>query len=491
MLLATVLLAGCVMNTDTSSGEKGLDRKVDSVLALMTIEEKMGQLSLLTSDWDVTGPTLRKEYIEDIRAGRCGNIFNAHTVAYNRKLQEIATKETRLGIPLLFGYDVIHGHRTIFPIPLGEACSWNLELMKESARLAAKEAAASGLNWTFAPMVDISRDPRWGRVSEGSGEDTYLGSLISRARVEGFQGSELSDPFTVAACVKHFAAYGAPVAGRDYNSVDMSEIAFRQDYLPPYQAGVEAGAETVMASFNDLFAVPATASKYLMTEILRNEWGFKGFVVSDYTGIEELIDHGVAADRQHAGELALSAGVDMDMQSVILATTLAQSLEEGKISMDEIDRAVKRVLRVKFRLGLFDDPFLYLDEEREASTVHSREMMDHALLSARESVVLLKNEALKGEKILPLQSPGTIAVIGPLASNQLDMLGSWHAAGDIDRVVTLKSGLEKRFNSSRIEYVKGCDFNDPDRGEFNTALKLARQIGCGGSGHRREPGTEW
>ncbi len=284
ILLAIMLLAGCAMNTDTSSGEKGLDRKVDSVLALMTIEEKMGQLSLLTSDWDVTGPTLRKEYIEDIRAGRCGNIFNAHTVAYNRKLQEIATKETRLGIPLLFGYDVIHGHRTIFPIPLGEACSWNLELMKESARLAAKEAAASGLNWTFAPMVDISRDPRWGRVSEGNGEDTYLGSLISRARVEGFQGSELSDPFTVAACVKHFAAYGAPVAGRDYNSVDMSEIAFRQDYLPPYQAGVEAGAVTVMASFNDLFGVPATASKYLMTEILRNEWGFKGFVVSDYTG---------------------------------------------------------------------------------------------------------------------------------------------------------------------------------------------------------------
>ncbi len=278
-------------------------------------------------------------------------------MAYNRKLQEIATKETRLGIPLLFGYDVIHGHRTIFPVPLGEACSWNLELMRESARLAAKEAAASGLNWTFSPMVDIARDPRWGRVSEGSGEDTYLGSLISRARVQGYQGAELSDPFTIAACIKHFAAYGAPVAGRDYNTVDMSEIAFRQDYLPPYKAGIEAGAATAMASFNDLFGVPATASRYLMTEILREEWGFKGFVVSDYTGIEELMDHGVASDRQHAGELALRAGVDMDMQSVIFAETLGRSLEEGKISMDDVDQAVRRVLRVKFQLGLFDDPF--------------------------------------------------------------------------------------------------------------------------------------
>ena len=422
LALLMLMLKGCGTYPNGMSADKELDRRVDSVLELMSLEEKLGQLSLLTSDWDVTGPTMRKEYMEDIRSGKCGNIFNAHTVAYNRELQRIAIEETRLGIPLLFGYDVIHGHRTIFPIPLAEACSWNLELIGESARLAAKEAAASGLNWTFAPMVDIARDPRWGRVSEGSGEDSYLGALIAAARVRGFQGSDLGDPLTVAACVKHFAAYGAPVAGRDYNTVDMSEIAFRSDYLPPYRAGIDAGAATVMASFNDLFGVPATASPYLMTEILRNEWGFGGFVVSDYTGVEELIDHGVAADRQHAGELALQAGVDMDMQSVIFAGTLEQSLDEGKVSMEEVDRAVRRVLGVKFQLGLFDDPYRYLDEEREKATIHSDEIMKHALQMARESVVLLKNEPLGGEKILPLASPKRIAVIGPLADNQMDML---------------------------------------------------------------------
>ncbi len=475
VVLTLLLLNGCGIEPGTTSAEMELERRVDSVLAMMTIEEKAGQLSLLTSDWDVTGPTLRKEYIEDIRAGRCGNIFNAHTVAYNRELQQIATRETRLGIPLLFGYDVVHGHRTIFPIPLAEACSWNLELIRESARLAAREAAASGLNWTFAPVVDISRDPRWGRVSEGNGEDAYLGSLIARARVEGFQGSDLSDPSTLAACIKHFAAYGAPVAGRDYNTVDMSEIAFRQDYLPTYRAGVEAGAATVMASFNDLFGVPATASRYLMTQILRGEWGFTGFVVTDYTGIDELMDHGVAENRQHAGELALKAGVDMDMQSVIFVETLVRSLEEGKINMADMDQSVRRVLRVKFRLGLFDDPFRYLDEEREAATIHSPEMMNHALQSARESVVLLKNEPQNGRKILPLRSPGTIAVVGPLADNQLDMLGSWHAAGDIDQVVTLRTGLQKRFPSSQIEFTQGCDFYSRDRGDFGQALTLARR----------------
>ena len=475
LALLMLILKGCGTYPNGMSADKELDRRVDSVLELMSLEEKLGQLSLLTSDWDVTGPTMRKEYMEDIRSGKCGNIFNAHTVAYNRELQRIAIEETRLGIPLLFGYDVIHGHRTIFPMPLAEACSWNLELIGESARLAAKEAAASGLNWTFAPMVDIARDPRWGRVSEGSGEDSYLGALIAAARVRGFQGSDLGDPLTVAACVKHFAAYGAPVAGRDYNTVDMSEIAFRSDYLPPYRAGIDAGAATVMASFNDLFGVPATASPYLMTEILRNEWGFGGFVVSDYTGVEELIDHGVAADRQHAGELALQAGVDMDMQSVIFAGTLEQSLDEGKVSMEEVDRAVRRVLGVKFQLGLFDDPYRYLDEEREKATIHSDEIMKHALQMARESVVLLKNEPLGGEKILPLASPKRIAVIGPLADNQMDMLGSWHAAGDVDRVVTVSAGLQQQFPSAQVEVARGCDFFGADQSGFKEALVLARR----------------
>jgi beta-glucosidase len=474
IVVAILFFSGC--GPEHGPGDANdLDRKVDSVLALMTLEEKLGQLSLLTSDWDVTGPVMRRQYKEDIRAGRCGNIFNAHTVAYNRGLQELAVEGTRLGIPMLFGYDVVHGHRTIFPIPLAEACSWNLELMKKSAELAAKEAAASGLNWTFAPMVDLSRDPRWGRVSEGNGEDPYLASQISEARVRGFQGDDLADPSTLAACIKHFAAYGAPVAGRDYNTVDMSEIAFREDYLPPYKAGIDAGAVTVMTAFNDLFGVPSTASSYLMNGILREEWGFEGFVVSDYTGVDQLRDHGMALDRQQAGVLALTAGLDMDMQSVIYLETLPGSLEEGKVSMEEIDAAVKRVLRVKFRLGLFDDPYRYLDETREAAVVHSEEIMEHALRSARESVVLLKNDAFHGAKILPLRSPGRIALIGPLADNQLDMLGSWHAAGDQDVVVTLKAGLEHRYPLSRVEIVRGCDFYSSDRSGFREALELARR----------------
>ncbi|MFH0757883.1 MAG: beta-glucosidase BglX [Bacteroidota bacterium] len=474
VITGAILAGGCVPPGTGDSGDAALDRKVDSVLSLMTLEEKLGQLTLYTSDWDVTGPTMREDYLEEIRSGRCGNIFNAHTVAYNRKLQRIAVEETRLGIPLLFGYDVVHGHRTIFPIPLGEACSWNLELMEKSARLAAREAAASGLTWTFAPVVDISRDPRWGRVSEGNGEDSYLGSLIAAARVRGFQGEDLSDPYTLAACIKHFAAYGAPVAGRDYNTVDMSEIAFRQDYLPPYQAGVAAGAVTVMASFNELFGVPASASPYLMTRILREEWGFKGFVVTDYTGIDELRLHGVAAGRRQAGILALRAGVDMDMQSAIYMENLQGALEDGGITPEETDRAVKRVLRVKFQLGLFDDPYRYLDDQRESSEVHSKEIMEHALQSARESVVLLKNEAFKGSPILPLASPRRIALIGPLADNQVDLLGSWHGAGDIGRVVTLRTGLEKKFPGATISYAHGCGFEGDDTSGFGEALRLAR-----------------
>lgn len=474
IIMITILLNGCGTGTLELVEDIALERMADSVLALMTTGEKLGQMNLLTSDWDVTGPTMREAYLEDIRAGRCGNIFNAHTVDYNRELQKIAVEETRLGIPLLFGYDVIHGHRTIFPIPLAEACSWNLELMERSSELAAKEAAASGLNWTFAPMVDLSRDPRWGRVSEGSGEDPYLGGRIAEVRVKGFQGSNLADPFTLAACVKHFAGYGAPVAGRDYNTVNLSEITFREFYLTPYRKGIEAGAVTVMAAFNDLFAVPATASNYLLDQMLRLEMDFTGFVVSDYSAIDQLRDHGVAADRQHAGELALQAGVDMDMQSVIFVETLSRSLDQEKVSMDEIDAAVRRILKVKFQLGLFDDPYRYLNVEREAEVVFSGQMMEHALQSARESVVLLKNEPAGGEKILPLESPSRIAVIGPLADNQLDMLGSWHAAGDHTRVVTLLEGIKKRFNSSDVTYARGCDFYSQDRSGFPAALGLAK-----------------
>lgn len=475
IILAAIIFSRCGTKNDDRSADIILERKVDSVLSLMRLEEKLGQLTLFTSDWDVTGPLMRPEYREDIRTGKCGNVFNALTVEYIRKLQKIAVEETRLGIPLLFGYDVVHGYRTIFPIPLAEACSWNLDLIQRSAELAAKEAAASGLNWNFAPVVDISRDPRWGRIAEGNGEDPYLSGRIAEVRVKGFQGSDLADPYTMAACVKHYAAYGAPVAGRDYNSVDMSEISFRQDYLPPYQKGVEAGAVTVMASFNDLFGVPATASKYLMTDILRGEWGFTGLVVSDYDGVNQLQAHRVAVDSQHAGELALNAGVDMDMQSGIFTGYLTHSLKDGKIDIKAIDDAVRRVLMVKFRLGLFDDPYRYLDKDREDEIVYSDEIMEHALISARESVVLLKNEEKNGRTILPISSPAKIAVIGPLADNQMDMLGSWHGAGDHSRVVTLLEGMKKKFSDSEIRYTKGCDFYSDDRSGFKEALDLGKE----------------
>jgi beta-glucosidase len=474
LLIQLILFTGKYHAICQPAGSE-LERKVDSVLALMTLEEKLGQMTLLTSDWDVTGPTMRDDYMEAIRSGRCGNVFNAHTVEYNRMLQKTALEETRLGIPLLFGYDVIHGHKTIFPIPLAEACSWNLELLEKSAALAAREAAASGLNWTFAPMVDISRDPRWGRVSEGNGEDPYLASQIAAARVRGFQGEDLSDALTIAACIKHFAAYGAPLGGRDYNTVSISEMAFRQTYLPPYRSGIEAGAATVMAAFNDFLGVPATASPLLLTTMLREEMDFTGFVVSDYTAIYELINHRVAGDRTHAGVLALKAGIDMDMQSSIFLETLTGPVEEGEVSMEEIDEAVRRILRIKFRLGLFQDPYRYLDQERENEIVYSDEIMEHALQSARESVVLLKNDPVNGTPILPLDSPARIAVIGPLGDNRIDMLGSWHAAGDASRVVTLVEGLKKKFPSARIAFEKGADFLADDRFGFHRAIELARQ----------------
>ncbi len=477
LIVATMVIlgTGCSNGTNQNMDDRILDEKVDSVLSLMTLEEKLGQLTLYTSDWDVTGPVMRDDYVEEIRAGRCGNIFNAHTVKYNKSLQEIAVRETRLGIPLLFGYDVIHGHKTIFPVPLAEACSWDLELMEQTARFAALEATASGLNWTFGPMADISRDPRWGRATEGNGEDPYLASLITAARVRGFQGNDLSEPTTLAACIKHFAGYGAPVAGRDYNTVDMSEQAFRQDYLPPYKAGIEAGALTVMASFNDIFGVPSHANRFLLTDVLRKELGFEGFVVADYTGVEQLIPHGVAADRKHAGELAFKAGLDMDMQSAIYIEELAGSLKEGIIVQKDIDEAVRRILKVKFMLGLFDNPYLYLDEKREQEVIYSPEIMEHALRSARESIVLLKNDAFRGKKILPLSSPGKIAVIGPLGNNQLDLMGSWHAAGDHNKVVTLLEGIRNRFRDSEVSYIQGCDFYSPDKSEFNKAVSLAQK----------------
>lgn len=460
--------------TDVRLSKK--DAFIDSLINEMTLNEKIGQLTLFTSGWTVTGPTLHEGYKQDIRDGKCGNIFNAHTVRYNRDLQKIAVEESRLGIPLLFGYDVIHGHITIFPLPLGEACSWEPELARQSAMLSAREAAASGLSWTFSPVCDISRDPRWGRIAEGSGEDPYLGSLFADARVRGYQGSNLSDASTLAACVKHFAIYGAPQAGRDYFTVDLSERTIREVYLSPYRAAVDAGAATVMASFNEINGVPATASYKFLTEILRNEWGFKGLVVTDYGGITELIPHGVAKDLKQAGELAFRAGVDMDMQGKVYYDYLAGLVEEGKFTVADVERSTRRVLSLKYDLGLFDDPYRYLDEEREKEVVLSEELMEHALVAGRKSIVLLKNDTLNGTPLLPLKKEVKyIALIGPLARNRVDVMGSWHAAGNPDRVITVEDGLRRKFPGASVEVAEGCDFTTSDMSGFQEAISLARQ----------------
>ena len=340
--LAAISLVLAVSCAGPARKEVRSSDRVESLLSKMTLDEKVGQLVLFTSDWSVTGPSMRQGYIDDIRAGRCGNIFNAYTAEYTRKLQEIAVNETRLGIPLLFGYDVIHGFRTVFPINLGISASWDIDAVEESARIAAREAAAAGLHWTFSPMCDICVEPRWGRVSEGAGEDPLLGSRISAAMTRGYQGGDLSDPSTVLACIKHYAAYGAPQAGRDYNTVDMSERWLREFYLPPYKAAVDAGALSVMASFNELDGVPATANYHLMQEILRDEWGFQGFVVTDYTGINEMVCHGYAADEADAGRLAINAGIDMDMQSAAFFNYLKEQVESGAVSRKTLDRAVRR-----------------------------------------------------------------------------------------------------------------------------------------------------
>ncbi|MDO9634262.1 MAG: beta-glucosidase BglX [Paludibacter sp.] len=469
-LTTTLLLSSC-RQSGSDPQETSWDQKVDSVLRLMTLEEKIGQMVLYTSDWDVTGPTLREDYLEDIRNGHCGNIFNAHTAAYTRKLQQIAVEESRLGIPLLFGYDVIHGHKTIFPISLGESASWDMEAIEMSARIAAIEGAASGLHWTFAPMVDISVDPRWGRVSEGAGEDPFLGSKIAVARVRGFQGidNNLSDTLTLLACVKHFVGYGAPQGGRDYNTVDMSERVFRDTYLPPFIAAIDAGALSVMTAFNEYDGVPATGSKYLLTDILRDQLGFKGFVVTDYTSINEMVHHGFSKDDAQAGMQAVHAGVDMDMQGEVYFKYLKNQVEEGLVKESLIDDAVRRILKIKFKLGLFDDPYRYSNEEREKRFVYAPEHLEAALDVAKKSMVLLKNE----NQALPLKKGEKIAVIGELATSTRDMLGSWKAAGDWDFMSSVLDEI-KAFNGDKnVLYAEGCKKVGDDRSGFIKALGIS------------------
>lgn len=471
VILIALTLIGC--QKESSHASEPFGHRIDSVMALMTLEEKIGQLTLFTSDNDVTGPTIRENYKEDIQAGRVGAIFNAFGADYTRKLQEIAVKETRLGIPLLFGYDVIHGHRTIFPVPLGEAASWDLEAIQKSARIAADEASAEGLHWTFAPMCDITRDPRWGRIVEGAGEDVYLGSKIAEARVKGFQGNGIGELNSVMASVKHFAAYGASQAGRDYHTTDMSDRVLRELYLPPYKAAIDAGAATVMTSFNEIDGVPATGNKYLMADILRGEWNFNGFVVTDYTSIMEMIAHGIAEDSDAAAALAIEAGVDMDMQAGFYNDALVKLVKAGKVKESLVDAAARRILKKKFELGLFDDPYRYSNAEREKSTVMKSEFMEASRDVARKSIVLLKND----KQILPLsKNIKRLAVIGPLAAARKEMIGSWSAAGDWKKAVTLLEGIKAAVSpSTEVLYARGSNIDDDSTTYFSQAIKTARQ----------------
>lgn len=466
--LSVLLFASCRGRRE--SDLKDVDPRVDSLIRIMTLDEKIGQMVLFTSDWDVTGPTIREGYLDDIRSGRCGNIFNAYTVDYIRELQRVAVEESRLGIPLMFGYDVVHGHKTIFPIPLGESCSWDLDLIRRSASAAAAEAAASGLNWTFAPMVDISVDPRWGRVSEGAGEDPYLGSLIAAARVKGFQGENLANPLTVLACVKHFAAYGAPFGGRDYNTVDMSERQFREFYMPPYKAGVDAGALSVMTAFNEYDGVPATGNQYLLKDLLKGEWNFQGFVVTDYTSINEMVHHGYARDDAEAGVKAVNAGVDMDLQGEVYFSYLRGLVDSGFVREKTIDDAVRRILNVKAKLGLFDDPYLYCDRARENQVVSNPEIKALSRDAARRSMVLLKNEGC-----LPFDRGDRIAVIGELAASRRDLLGSWKAAGEWDDMNSILDAVRAYNGAANVIYAEGCRKIGSDRSGFSEAMDAVAQ----------------
>ena len=482
MLMMAVGVSGCSTTAvqgdaaSPSASSATPSERVMALLAEMTLEEKIGQMTLFTSTWSTTGPTMRDGYERDIRAGRVGAIFNAFTAEYTRELQDMAVEETRLGIPLLFGYDVIHGHRTIFPISLGEAASWDLGAIERAARISAVEASAEGVHWTFSPMVDVARDPRWGRVSEGSGEDPYLGSRIAEARVRGYQGTDLGATDTVLATAKHFAAYGAAQAGRDYHTTNMSDRELRETYLPPFQASVDEGVATLMTAFNELNGVPATADDYLLEDILRGEWGFEGFVVTDYTSINEMVEHGYARDEAHAAELAVNSGVDMDMQGAAFLTYLEDAVLAGRVPMTRINEAVTRILTMKERLGLLDDPYRYSDVERQQRLVYASEHLEAARDMARRSMVLLKNSG----GVLPLPDRiRSIALVGPLADSKADMIGSWAAAGDRkSRPVTVREGLAARLpRANAVRYARGAgyDFGDTSRDGINEALDAARQ----------------
>ncbi|WP_211371917.1 beta-glucosidase BglX [Marilutibacter maris] len=447
---------------------------VESLLAKMTLEEKLGQLNQPRGRWGQTGPQVQEGGEDQIRAGRIGSYLGVHGADYTRRMQKIAVEESRLGIPLLFAHDVIHGFRTIFPVPLGESASFDVDAIENAARIAADEATAAGLHWTYAPMVDVARDPRWGRIVEGSGESAYLGSVLAAARVRGFQGGDLRADDTLMATAKHFVAYGAAEGGRDYNIADISERTLRDVYLPPFKAAADAGAASMMAAFNEVDGVPMHANGRLIDGVLRGEWGWDGILVSDYTGVLELIPHGVAGDRAEAGVRALEAGVDIDMVSDIYVDDLPAVVRADGLDEARVDAAVRRVLRAKYRLGLFDDPYRYSDDARERERILRPEYRAAARDVARKSMVLLKNAG----DLLPLDrdAAGTIAVIGPLADDKRVMLGGWAAAGRAEDAVTPLEGIREAVGPGvRVLHARGADVEGDDRSGFDEAVALARQ----------------
>ena len=470
------------------SSVEHIEQKVTRLLNQMTLEEKIGQMNQYNGFWDLTGPApsngdAAKKY-EHLRKGYVGSMLNLRGVENVRKIQKIAVEETRLGIPLIIGFDVIHGYETLSPIPLAESASWDLEAIKKSAEVAAEEAAAAGINWTFAPMVDISRDARWGRVMEGAGEDPYLGSKIAFARVQGFQGSDLSHHSTLAACAKHFAAYGFAESGREYNTADIGTSTLNNSVFPPFQATVDAGVRTFMNSFNELNGIPATGNTYLQRDILKGKWEFDGFVVSDWGSIEEMIPHGYAKDNKHAAQMAVNAGSDMDMESYLYVNELADLVREGTVKEAYIDDAAKRILRVKFELGLFDDPYKYCDAQREKEVIGQQAFHEASLDMAKKSIVLLKNET----QLLPLKKQGQkIALIGALASDKTSPLGSWRIAAKDNSAVSVLEGMQA-YTGNQLTYAKGTDvslgktkfteevkINTTDKSEFTQAIAVAKK----------------
>lgn len=453
-----ILITACFITAQASAqANKKMDDFINTLMKKMTLDEKIGQLNLITpGDGIPTGSVVSTNMEAKIKAGSVGGMFGVIGVNKIRQAQELVMKNSRLKIPMLFGSDVIHGYKTAFPIPLGLSCSWDIPMIEKSAKLAAEESTADGLNWVFSPMVDITRDPRWGRVAEGAGEDPYLGSLIAAAMIRGYQGKNYTDKKTLMACVKHFALYGAAEAGREYNTTDMSRIKMYEYYLPPYKAAVDAGAASIMTSFNDVDGIPASGNKWLMTDLLRKQWGFKGFVVTDYTAINEMSNHGMG-NLQTVSQLALNAGVDVDMVGEGYLSTLKKSLKEGKVTQASIDAACRRILEAKYKLGLFDDPYRFCDETRTKVEVLSVDKRVASREFAARSCVLLKNN----NQTLPLKRSGTIALVGPLADDKANMLGSWAVSGDPELSVPVLQGMQNAVgNSTKILYAKGANITD-------------------------------